>query len=1266
MNNQKEKTQANINVQTEFLQRLFSHKPKKPRDTLEQMDTKIIDLEYHRTRTSLTLSDEKFILRSIDSIKRAKVQLDDFNDHERAIQDKKNEISTLRDTLRTIIASIGELESALSRVELANRLGCTTAELQTRVVECPENKLGFVIGKNGANIKQIELRTGVQVDVDKVGMKIHLHGSEAALEAAVEEVEKITLSVSDEFAISEALVDYLLAKRLEFFAKLQQDHPNVYFDFSKDKATMELRGKPDDVSEARADVESKIVVSRTKSMSQKEAGYVVGKKGETINKLTEQHSVVINVSNDDNGETATVKIIGPESKVDAALASVEDIVYQNEELEESVVVRNMQRNKLLGNSAAAIREIQGEINTGISGGGCLLVFEKRTQTKEEMNEPSKLLIRTARGNMERAKQIVQKHIDAYEADILRVDVRPDIIPALLGKGGATINALRKEGKGAEIDVDKSTGVCFIQSEDAETREAVKVAMEKIIAENQVRKVEIPKAMIGLLFGDSGKELREKITEIGSNLSVDPSDKYMILRGTEEQNDEAGVILQEFIDCNHTDEYEVSPDDQGFLFQGGNDSILRKVETGHDVRASMRKTTNILSVRGRKDNVEAALKEVKAFIEGSDNFAVRKLKVSEGLLGVIIGKGGSNISKLEEDHVGVMIQAMGDSSLLCIRGPVEEVEKCCSQIISQLATAKVTETVMITLEQHEAFEGNEILRKLSLLTGTQMTLSVQSVKIRGTSADVKDGKAFLVEHLTGVYKQGIELEPAQFVKVRSAAKDPSHFERIQSATNTEIAVDSDSSSIVVSGKRANVKKAKTFLMGFLDFLLPAEFAKVKVSKPMLKAMADPAELAKIAADSGATLSVDRDFSCILVRSSEPENVEKAIRMVNNRLKECEKLNFVERLDHSDAWLFPIIIGKGGATIQSLEKNSGCTFDISKDDLTIAISGENEDNVAKGKDALMSIIDKARKECVFIDIPEAAMAAFIGKTGSHIKQLSSDHNVEIERLRKEPNKIQIKGDEESVKAAQDAISLWISEWEEQNVGLTIDIMDSVIPFILGKGGSTITSIQTEHDVKVDVDRKSLKLSVRGGVKSGREEAMNKFRCIIGEFTAKAAEIEEAHRKAIEAARLARAAENRSERAQVGKKEQPDTTQGERRDRSKEFAAIPVGLTVIESTKKMPKKTKPKSAVVERTMPTPDSRGTQAGQSLFNMLVSDGGTPSQSEGFASSKVSPPSLVDEQWDSSTVSSGATSSGTDEEVDIFSPTEKATYKSASGFVVRV
>ena len=209
-------------------------------------------LEKERTETSLSLKKEKDILRQIEKIRRNKEQLKESMQHQDVINGKKvcsydysfvkyrlqrcffllNNwtflcmcylvnylqivLSSLRDDLRRITAQQAELEVSLSKLDLANNLGCDTTDLKKRVVDCPEGKMGQVIGKSGSKIKQLERKTGCLLDVDKVKGQIHLHGSDSALDAAVLELENITLSIDENMKLSPETLSYFFCKASDF------------------------------------------------------------------------------------------------------------------------------------------------------------------------------------------------------------------------------------------------------------------------------------------------------------------------------------------------------------------------------------------------------------------------------------------------------------------------------------------------------------------------------------------------------------------------------------------------------------------------------------------------------------------------------------------------------------------------------------------------------------------------------------------------------------------------------------------------------------------------------------------------------------------------------------------------------------------------------------------------------------------------------------------------------------------------------------------
>jgi predicted PilT family ATPase len=97
-------------------------------------------------------------------------------------------------------------------MELAERLGCSSQDLISHKVDCPEEKLGRIIGKNGMNIKQLEDKSGCIIDVDKVMHQIHIQGNNVAIMSVVNEIETIIRSTMEEIDIDLAMYYYLTCK----------------------------------------------------------------------------------------------------------------------------------------------------------------------------------------------------------------------------------------------------------------------------------------------------------------------------------------------------------------------------------------------------------------------------------------------------------------------------------------------------------------------------------------------------------------------------------------------------------------------------------------------------------------------------------------------------------------------------------------------------------------------------------------------------------------------------------------------------------------------------------------------------------------------------------------------------------------------------------------------------------------------------------------------------------------------------------------------
>lgn len=855
--------------------------------------------------------------------------------------------------------------------------------------------------------------------------------------------------------------------------------------------------------------------------------------------------------------------------------------------------------------------------SGPEAGGVHLVFE-RSGSKEES---PRLILKCSRCAMERAKSLVANKIDEFQSNVMSMDVSEEIIPVIIGKGGATIRELKKEGAGATIEIDARTGVIKVYSTDVTTRDTIRQKVEQIIAENQLGYVPIEKNLIGFVL--SGKEIRKACADIGCTFNVNNYDTELVIRGTNEHIEQASKLLKDFLASNFISELEIDSDDEPLLFLGGSDSILHKIEAKYDVKAAFRTDKNVFQVRGEADKSSAALEDVRRFLNGGDGMAVCKFKVPEGARGIIIGKGGSNLAKLETDFEGVRIHVPRHNTIISVRGPEDLVKQCRTRLIVTIATVKVDDTIVISPEQHDELSKYDALKRMSRFTNAQLSLNETSIKLRGTSADVRDAKANISEHLTGIYHGYIDLEVSQFSRLKnSITKDSSHFQRIRASTGANVILEDSDCAIHISGKKSIVKKAKSsvmeYVMEFLSFMLPSQLQTVKIHRSLFKSMGDPGRLAQIASETGASISLDRDMHSVLIRSDDSNDCDKAAELVNSMIVECQKLNLVMQLDASDTWLLPRIIGKGGSTIQKLQRETVARFQILKDENTVVISGDSEEVVQAGKEALEELIRQTKRECIRVELPESSMASFIGKGGAGINQLSADCDVQMERYRKDPSIIKITGKEQCVARAQEAVLSWVKEWEVRHMGTTINLEEQIIPSILGKGGETVRSIEKETGCKIDVNKKALTLTVRG-LDTDREDAIHKIQVIIDEQAARAAERASAkaklgHEQSVSATTKTESG-SESNNSTDHKQEQrlkDILGMGGTKDRSGEFAKRPVGMEVdnrpvgmeVETTVAIKEEEeggyKPYDDDYDEDEFNPAIHGTEEGRQLYQWLI------------------------------------------------------------------
>lgn len=1231
INHKKELLSQRTVMATDQLKNLFS-KSKPIRYTTAQLDAKIEELECTRTSTSLPLAEEKRILREIDQIKKSKIQVEENKGHELLIQEKKGDIENLRNDLRSMIAQIAELESAIAKIDLADRLGCSTNDLQTRAVECPVEKLGQVIGKGGSNIKNLEKSTGCIIDVDKVKGVVHLRGNNEAIIKGVDKIEKITHSVEDSVTLTKPVHTYFFGNRMVAFKKLQKDNPDVFFDLDKKSQVLKIRGKVGAISAAKDDLAAIDVVMESFKLVGREVGIVVGKAGATVIALVEKYNVGIDVDRI-NDESSNCRIVGFSTDVAGAKTEIGEMLFKNEDVETSIIVSSLAKNKFLEGQGNLIKKLQKEVNEALDCNSVRLQFEAKD--KDDVNSSCALLgIRSPRMHHLAAVDLTKKNVAEFEAKTLIIKIEQHLIPKLIGKEGATINGLKKMGKGSTIDIDRTLGEVSVLTNDEETKELVKTAIEDIIAANQVLQIPVESNMMMLLFGAPGKGMRSKLQQNDVHFKQDGMDTVSF-RGSIEKITECAAIVRDFISSNYTVEvpYERS---EGSLL-GRRDSILRTLEKTGDVRVFQAKQRAIVEIRGIEEKAKAAAEEVKRFLYGGDGLVVEKMSIPSTVIGAIIGKSGSNIAKLEKEYPDVNIDVSSMSSLATLRGPEEQIKLCAGAILQDVVNIAANDNVTITPEVHTFLSKTSNIRKVTNDLPVNITLSSSSVRLRGNCFDVAFVKANLLEVLSGDYEGSISLMPSLFSNVSTSPQVGTFTENIQNRTSTSIIFDTETQSLKVKGKKSNVRFAKNLFIEGLEKEFPQFITVRKTPKHLSKVVSKAKTYIGIAAKTGCMILFDHDTRSFLLQSSSTDSISEGLDAINEHAKECEKLVKIIDVDSSESWLLFNLINNR-EPLKEIEETSNTKIDIIIDESIISITGEGSESA---KEQIETTMTQMRKENAFLDIPESSMTQFIGNSSRHINGLAGTYGINIDRVKKYPTRIRLHGSESGVRSAVEAVYSWVKKWEEKNQGITVELDEETLLCLMdNKPTGSKRKIQRKCGVKLDVCVSESNLTIRGGKNSSPDLALQELDSLSKSLFKEAAKVVEAPK--VEPVTIQIPTPVPAQNPAPSAIPAPTPIQPVTQIAEKEIQVLAPTLKVATNVQ-VPEKDSIPTTVVGKAKSQEPKKKMQSVNKLFSFLVSDDAA-ADSNGDNQ----------EHWDSSTVSSGVEN------------VESGYFRSASGYTVRL
>lgn len=300
---------------------------------------------------------------------------------------------------------------------------------------------------------------------------------------------------------------------------------------------------------------------------------------------------------------------------------------------------------------------------------------------------------------------------------------------------------------------------------------------------------------------------------------------------------------------------------------------------------------------------------------------------------LIGKGGSNISKLKEEHkVIIKIPQDNDKNTnIWIEGPPAGV-KAAKAALSLLANKIADEaTGKITLKRrfHRQIigQGGENIKKLrDQFPNVNISIPDENSKsdeisIRGPSKELAAAKEVLSKMAKDIEERGFRLEVPILKRFHRniIGKNGSNITRIREATNCQIELpkeDTDSEIITIIGRKADCEKAQKEIRKIEKELGEIEETTVKIESKLHQALigAGGKQVKKLQGDD-CVIHFPSDGSDQVTIRGKPEAVKAAKKAFEEEVGQVRLQSFTAKID-ADPSLHRFLIGKNGSNIKDI--------------------------------------------------------------------------------------------------------------------------------------------------------------------------------------------------------------------------------------------------------------------------------------------------------------------------------------------------------------
>lgn len=944
-------------------------------------------------------------------------------------------------------------------VEAASRVIAEIGPVVVRRIGIDDAQVALLIGRKGATIEQLQGDSGCSIEVRRKEKQVVLVGDEAAvagLEAQINELFTTQRRVDATIKFDPEQKGTLLGKGGATIQRIQSESGGAMLEIGKGSdPTVRISGPYVAVEAARTEICRLLKLDaesvRSVDVPEEVTGALFG-RGDKLRALAAAHGV--NIDRTEGG----AKVRGSRKAVEAAVSELLAVVEANRRVEEYLEIESYHVGMMLGKGGATVQSIQRETGTAIA------VANKPADGKTTQT----LTVRGTKAAVDNAMAALEAVLQykAEAAEVVSVDA--GLMFLFLGNGGEELNRIRVE-TGAAIDVPRDQQKLEFRIRGTVAAvEAAKQAIARALDANKrcAESITLPWHCIDLLLGPNADRLREleakhqvQIELPGANL---PSDTVcsgsflaiatsMSIRGRRKHVEAAMQELSALSRSHQCDELELSLDDSTLLAQLclQDDGLLTRLEAEFGVTLDFEPMRDRVTLRG--EGCISARMALQALLAQERPQEVA-IACPGAQMELLLASDGQILAQLAQLVAPAMLAVQEFPPAIMVTGSaaiVAEARTKCGTWLEEHADS--SQQVGIPPEVQPALASRmrplaaEYRVSLEMVDGgTALLITGPSAMVMSALAEVR---ALIEEHATE--EVAIELKDPELTLAHLHA-------RSMRAAHAGVTIDvlREEGRLVLMGRRRRVAVVRDELQTLLD-----EAGGCAHTQPITGA-----QLERLVRPQSRQEEQPL-YRKLQVRR--PRWVGVSAEMGRLRCADVGAPRGAQTYPPARRSLFLTCLSH--TPVSRPQDSTLCALHLDRVALTLTVFGRHVavSRALKSLETALDVGEESRQ------VPLSVIPIIIGRGGSTIKRLQQDSGATFD-INRNTGSVRVYGKQEAVATA---VRLLDGLLAEQGGVHEHPILARQVPLIIGRGGSTIKSLQAESGATIVVSKEENCVRIRG---------------------------------------------------------------------------------------------------------------------------------------------------------------------------------------------